>query len=171
MFQLFRLGADAACIQDSRARQAGHGIALTVHALREDVLTQRIEHLAEMASSLIQVQLVLASQPPHQAFKDHWALGYCWGLFDATSQRAKLDQYSEAILLAIVGFNSIVGGTWKLSDLSTLHHHFAGHELNSHKLANVIRPDRPDARSAACQHDASRSRVLETFWYFASALC
>ena len=76
--------------------------------------TERIDGLAELGCGMIQAQLTLASQSAQQALQDLWVLGYSWGFFDAASQRAKLDQYSEGLLLATVGFNALVAGSFDL---------------------------------------------------------
>ena len=56
------------------------------------------------------MQLALASKEPTEALKDFWVLGYCFGVFDAMAQRAKLDQYTEGIALITIGFLLLMSG-------------------------------------------------------------
>ena len=67
-------------------------------------MSDKLDELAEMGHFLIGIQLFLTSKKPKEALHDLWVLGYCFGLFDAMAQRAKLDQYTDGIALITIGF-------------------------------------------------------------------
>jgi len=63
---------------------------------------------------VIDLQFNLASQEP--SLKDLWVLGYCFGVFDAFGQIAKLDQYTDGIVLITIGFSRITSDELKAAD-------------------------------------------------------
>lgn len=68
---------------------------------------ERLEEIANIACSMIALQLTLSSNEPTTALKDQWCLGYCFGAFDALAQRAKLDEGAEGFGLLTIGFLSL----------------------------------------------------------------
>lgn len=71
---------------------------------------ETIKNLSVVGSTLIGIQLILASTRPNKISRDPWALGYCFGFLDAIIQVAKLDQYTDGALLMTVALNGIFGG-------------------------------------------------------------
>ena len=69
---------------------------------------EKLDGLANIARIMIERQLVLASKSPGEALTDPWALGYCFGMFDAMAQRAELDQYNEGFALITLGFIALM---------------------------------------------------------------
>ena len=72
--------------------------------------TQHLDELAKLGRDLIGMQLTLASKEPKEALNELWVVGYCFGIFDAIAQRAKLDQYPEGIALITIGFELLLSG-------------------------------------------------------------
>jgi len=68
----------------------------------------QLDRLEKVGVGLIKVQLELANTDPRNAVHDIWALGYCFGIFDAIVQRAKLDQYTEGAALLTIGFGLLL---------------------------------------------------------------
>jgi hypothetical protein len=65
---------------------------------------ERLEGIADIGRRMIEWQLALATKEPGQALKDLWGLGYCFGVFDALAQRAKLDDGAEGFGLITISF-------------------------------------------------------------------
>ena len=83
---------------------------------KREKTTQQLDALANLGRDLIGMQLALASKEPKEALKDFWVLGYCFGVFDAMAQRAKLDQYTEGIALITIGFLLLLSGPLEGAD-------------------------------------------------------
>jgi hypothetical protein len=66
---------------------------------------EQIKSLAELGTKVITLQLLLASKEADDAMQNIWALGYCFGVFDALGRRAKLDQYTDGLAVITVGFS------------------------------------------------------------------
>jgi hypothetical protein len=72
--------------------------------------TDKIGVFAKIGCEMIELQLTLASKETSSALTDLWALGYCFGVFDAMGQRAKLDQHTDGFSLITVGFFNLMSG-------------------------------------------------------------
>ena len=57
----------------------------------------RLDTLAKIGASLLGVQFDAVKIVANDIADDAWVFGYCFGVFDAMAQYAKLDQYSEAL--------------------------------------------------------------------------
>ena len=69
---------------------------------------KKLDELAEVGVGLIEIQLLLAGKQSVEALNDFWVLGYCFGVFDALAQRARLDQYTEGLELITLGFDRLM---------------------------------------------------------------
>ncbi len=67
----------------------------------------RIDTLAKIGASLAGVQIEAARIEPAGLARDGFALGYCFGLFDAMARMAGLDQFTEGVALMSAGFGKI----------------------------------------------------------------
>src|SRR5215831_3767146 len=81
----------------------------------------RPEVLAHIARTLLAIQFHLASKEPAIALSDKWVLGYCFGMFDAFGQRAKLEPYRECFRLITIGFAALMPDTPKLGTEMAYH--------------------------------------------------
>ena len=70
--------------------------------------TEQLDRLAKLGAGLIDVQLELSEIATKDALHDIWALGYCFGVFDAVVQKAKLDQYTEGAAVLTIGFSLLL---------------------------------------------------------------
>jgi hypothetical protein len=79
---------------------------------------EQVSDVARIGVEMISMQLELSSTSAEHALGHLWALGYCFGVFDALGQRAKFDQYTDGLLLMTIGFqylvSDIMGGADKL---------------------------------------------------------
>jgi hypothetical protein len=89
-----------------RARRAVNGL---LRLAMPDESLDRIETLARIGSSLAGVQFDAASFQPSDLTGDPWTFGYCFGLFDAMAQYARLDQYSDGARMMSNAFGKLVG--------------------------------------------------------------
>ena len=64
----------------------------------------RLGKIATIGQDLITTQLAMATQTPSQALEGTWALGYCFGIFDALAQQADVDDGAEGFSLVTIGF-------------------------------------------------------------------
>ena len=69
---------------------------------------ERIDTLAKIGASLISVQIEAVQIEPSALAGDSFALGYCFGLFEAMAQMAGLDQYDEAAPMMEAAFGKLV---------------------------------------------------------------
>ena len=83
------------------SQKGGEGAAAVI-----DV--KKLDDLAKIPRIMIERQLELTSKSPEQALSDPWALGYCFGMFDAMAQRAELDRYNEGFVLITLGFIALM---------------------------------------------------------------
>jgi hypothetical protein len=74
----------------------------------EVIDVKKLGDLAKIPRLMIERQLELASKSPDEALADPWALGYCFGMFDAMAQRAELDPHNEGFVLISVGFIALM---------------------------------------------------------------
>jgi|APCry1669190591_1035303.scaffolds.fasta_scaffold54402_1 hypothetical protein len=74
----------------------------------DDTLS-KVEALARIGSTLLGAQFPPHEQGASALLSDQWVLGYCFGLFDAMAQYARLDQFTEGAALMRTGFGSLVG--------------------------------------------------------------
>ena len=68
----------------------------------------RVETLARIGASLLGVQFEAVEIAPADLEGDDFAFGYCFGLFDAMAQCAKLDQFSDGATMIANGFGKLV---------------------------------------------------------------
>jgi hypothetical protein len=69
----------------------------------------KIARLAEIGAGIISVQVELSNSTIEETLQHPWALGYCFGIFDAIIQGSKLDQYNDGVLLFTIGFERLMG--------------------------------------------------------------
>jgi hypothetical protein len=69
----------------------------------------KVETLARIGSTLLGAQFPPHEQGASALLGDEWVLGYCFGLFDAMAQYARLDQFTEGVTLMRSGFALLVG--------------------------------------------------------------
>ena len=68
----------------------------------------RVETLAKIGASLLGVQFEAVEIAPADLEGDAFAFGYCFGLFDAMAQCAKLDQFTDGATMIANGFGKLV---------------------------------------------------------------
>ncbi len=68
----------------------------------------RVDTLAKIGASLLGVQFEAVEISPADLEQDGFAYGYCFGLFDAMAQCAKLDQYTDGAEMISAGFSKLV---------------------------------------------------------------
>jgi hypothetical protein len=68
----------------------------------------RVETLAKIGASLLGVQFDATEIATGELEGDAFAFGYCFGLFDAMAQCAKLDQFSDGATMIANGFGKLV---------------------------------------------------------------
>ncbi len=69
----------------------------------------RVETLAKIGASLLGVQFEAVEIGGADISGDEFVHGYCFGLFDAMAQCARLDQYSDGAAMISEGFAKLVG--------------------------------------------------------------
>jgi hypothetical protein len=67
----------------------------------------RVETLAKIGASLISVQFEAVEFSPDALEHDLFAHGYCFGLFDAMAQCARMDQFSDGAATIAEGFTKL----------------------------------------------------------------
>jgi hypothetical protein len=77
----------------------------------------RLDTLAKIGASLLGVQFDAVKIEAADIAGDAWVFGYCFGLFDAMAQYAKLDQSTEAAPMISAGFGKLVNDIPRGKDL------------------------------------------------------
>jgi hypothetical protein len=62
--------------------------------------------VAEIGYGLIEVQFILSSLTAVEVIENLWVLGYCFGVFDASIQAAKMDPRAMDFWRCPMGFRS-----------------------------------------------------------------
>lgn len=71
----------------------------------------RVDTLAKIGASLLGVQFDAVEIEARAIETAPWVFGYCFGLFDAMAQCARLDQFTDGAAMISSGFGKLVGDT------------------------------------------------------------
>jgi hypothetical protein len=82
-----------------------------------DEALDRVETLAKIGASLLGVQFEAVEIGGADVAGDPFVHGYCFGLFDAMAQCAKLDQYTDGAAVISEGLSKLVGDRKAGADL------------------------------------------------------
>lgn len=69
--------------------------------------SEQIRHAAEIGAKVIELQLSVAHRIADDAFCHRWAIGYCYGVFEALGQHGGMDMVETAALVT-VGFQELL---------------------------------------------------------------
>jgi hypothetical protein len=115
-----KLGSQAAALMEMKHFV---GYVRSRHRSEEQLPTliskkgEPVSEIAKIGVTMISVQFELASTPPDDALAHLWVLGYGFGVFDALDKRAKMDQYTDGLLLMTDGFQNLVSDLTHGADL------------------------------------------------------
>lgn len=78
---------------------------------------KKLDDLANVGRDFIDLQFKLSSAEAARSVDELWVLGYCFGVFDALTQRAELDKDVESLAVLTIGFFRLMSDERKGADM------------------------------------------------------